>query len=63
MTKDCARCHNMMQIRDGEEPTPLCDKCAQEVLAKISNYEAVSSPPAGEGPVSRGSTAEKKSKK
>ena len=28
----CARCGNIMQLRDGEEPTPICDHCAHACL-------------------------------
>ena len=37
MTLECKRCYHMMQIREGEEPTDVCDHCAHEVLAKISD--------------------------
>jgi len=28
---ECRRCTNTMQIRDGEEPTLLCDHCIQDL--------------------------------
>jgi hypothetical protein len=32
---ECKRCNQAMLIRDGEEPTEVCDHCAHEMLAEI----------------------------
>jgi hypothetical protein len=35
MITECRRCHQMAQIREGEEPTLVCDHCAQEIVATL----------------------------
>jgi hypothetical protein len=30
----CVLCHSTMHIRDGDEPTPTCDHCAQDLVSK-----------------------------
>jgi len=37
MSEDCKRCHQTMLIRDGEEPTEICDHCAHEMLYEIAD--------------------------
>jgi hypothetical protein len=49
MSEDCMRCHRTMLIRDGEEPTEVCDHCAHEMLSEIAdvvlNYRPKSKQP------------------
>jgi hypothetical protein len=49
MSEDCKRCHQTMLIRDGEEPTDICDHCAHEMLSEIAdvvlNYRPKSKQP------------------
>jgi len=33
--RDCERCHATMQIRDGDEPTAICDHCAHETVDEL----------------------------
>jgi hypothetical protein len=37
MGEDCMRCHRTMLIRDGEEPTKVCDHCAHKMLSEIAD--------------------------
>ena len=37
MRGDCMRCHQTMLIRDGEEPTKVCDHCAHAMLSDIAD--------------------------
>jgi DNA-directed RNA polymerase subunit M/transcription elongation factor TFIIS len=37
MSEDCKRCYQTMLIRDGEEPTEVCDHCAHEMLSEIAD--------------------------
>ena len=40
MTIECRVCHAMTQIREGEEPTAICDHCAQEFAADLGDWPA-----------------------
>ncbi len=46
---ECNRCHQTMLIRDGEEPTEVCDHCAHAMLSAIAdvvlNYRPKSKQP------------------
>jgi hypothetical protein len=33
---ECSRCYSIMSIRVGEEPTAICDHCAQELVVEES---------------------------
>jgi hypothetical protein len=34
-SRDCEKCHATMTIRDGDEPTALCDHCAHEEVERL----------------------------
>ena len=37
MNTECEKCDRTMQLRENCEPTPICDACAQDELARESS--------------------------
>ncbi len=50
--ESCVRCQRFMRMREGSEPTAVCDECAQEivldflpnVLAELRQYRTGTAP-------------------
>lgn len=35
MDSECKKCGTFYEVREGNEPTPLCDPCAQVLLERV----------------------------
>lgn len=41
ISDECKSCHTSTSLREGCEPTPVCDNCAQAFYAKMMNPETL----------------------